>query len=130
MAVIISFITSNWKALLIGGVLLGGVAYVEGLRLSNEHLTTKVQTLTVDNKTLSDNNTKLEVAIKTSNQALEASDKAAKAAAAGFAVIQHDILQQQSVLKQQLADILAQKDPATCNDAIVFLISNVPGYAK
>ena len=130
MSIILGFLTSNWKAILIGIVLLGGVAYVEGLRVEVSHQATEITTLKADNKTLTDNNTKLEGAITVSNKALDASDKAAKAAAADFAAIQHNILQQQTALKQQLANILHQKDPQTCNDSILFLIDNVKGYAK
>jgi cell division protein FtsB len=127
---ILTFIKANWKILLVSGVLIGALTYVESLRVEVAHQVTTIVTLTDDNKTLSDNNTKLEDAIKTSNQALDVSDKAAKAAAADFIVIQHNILQQTTSLKAQLAGIVQQKDPATCNDAILFLISNMKGYNK
>lgn len=127
---IIEFLASHWRAVLIGIVIVGGLAYVEGLRLDNAHLTTQVKTLKTDNKTLTDNNVKLKSAIDVSNKALDAADKAAKDAKKKFDTVQHTITKREQALKTQLDNILHQKDPATCNAAIEFLISNVQGYAK
>lgn len=130
ISLVLSFLKGNWKLILGAVVIIGALWYVEGLRIKVANQATEIVTLTDDNKVLTDNNTKLEDAIKVSNAALDKTDKAAKAAAADFAVIQHNILQQSAALKQQLAGILQQKDPLTCNDSIIFLISNVKGYAK
>jgi hypothetical protein len=129
-ALIVEFVKANWKLLLSGGLILVLVLYVEGLRLDNAHQATKIETLASEVATLSSDNDSLKASIVVANAALDVTNAAASKAAADFARM-HGVIQQQNVdLQKQLDAIMATKDPATCNDSIIYLINNAKGFAQ
>lgn len=130
MTLVFQFLKDNWKSMLVGLVIVGMVMYVEGLRVDNANLHTQIVTLTGTNKILTDNNTKLQGAIDVSNKAFEITNTAAANTSKNFDAVKVSIQQQTSDLKQHLNALLVVKDPVTCNDAILFLISNAKGYVK
>jgi cell division protein FtsB len=130
ISIILELLKGNWK-LILGAVLVAGtIFYVQSLRLEIANKALEIQKLTTDNAVLTENNSRLKEAIIISNKSLDLSDKAAKKAKADVDVVKGRMLQQTNDLKQRLADILNQKEPATCNESIVFLLSNVKGYQK
>lgn len=133
MSLITAFLLNNWKLILGAGVIIAAIWYVQNLRIDNAKKDTKIVTLTNDNKTLIDNSKKLKDGIKLSNDALAATDEAAKDASTRFAILSaanSALRQQQANTKRQLEEIIASKEPSTCTDSISYLIANVKGYSK
>lgn len=127
---IISFVKDNWKALTIAAVVIAAVMYVQGLRLEIAMQETKIVQLQHDIETLEQNNKTLEAAIKTQNNAIDKIDALAAATNKHFAKLGVSVGAQSAELSNQLANILKDKKPKTCEETMTYLLDARKGYAK
>jgi hypothetical protein len=130
MTLILAYLAKNWKLVVVGLAVAGSVWYVQNLRVDVAKEATTIVTLKQDNATLTDNNKKLQDGIQVSNTALDATAKIANDTATDFTKLNNDLQVQVTGLKGKLATILAAKEPTTCTDSIMYLITNAPGYSK
>jgi cell division protein FtsB len=127
---VLQILKDNWKMLSIGAVVLVTATYIEVLRIETANQHAQIAKLQNNVSVLTSNNEKLQSGIEVSNRALEITSAAAASAIDKFSAVNVTIQKQTADLKQQLAAILAAKDPATCSDSINYLISNAKGYSK
>ena len=127
---ILSFLSDNWKAIVIGLLVAGAIFYVQALRVDIAHKETEIVGLKHDVEVLTTNNATLTTALDTQNGAIGKISDLATATQKGFQQLGVNINQQSVALDARLQSILKDKKPITCDDTIKYLIEARKGFKQ
>jgi hypothetical protein len=115
-----------WREAVIAA-LLAACAYGYNVITTQSSLLNNVE---ANNKVLIDNNTKLQDAVSNVNDLIGKFDQYSADTKKRFDTINGDVKNSNSALAQQLATIMKDKKPATCEEAMAYLIDANKGYSK
>ncbi len=130
ITIALTLLRKYWKVLLVIIAILAVVLYMRGLYSTIDDQSQQITNLTTANKTLTDNNIKLEATITASNKAIEQMSKNAEKTTNAFANLDKSVRAQTGNLEDRLRRIMQDKKPQTCEDTILYLIEAAKEMSK
>lgn len=128
MLVVRNVIKTYWREILIALIVVAGYMYVAGLKLTIAEQAKQMEIDKINITTLTANNGKLEASIKDANVMIDKFDQFTADTKKQFAGLNKDVAARNQTLATQIQDILREKKPQTCEEAINYLINH--GGAK
>lgn len=126
----IAFLRAWWKELFIVAVIAAGVFYVYNLHNTIDKQQEELRIAEINIQTLTANNTRLEAAVKDANAIVERFDKFAADTRTNFTDLNKNVAGSNLALSRQLQNILRERKPQTCEEAIMYLIDAQKEYAR
>lgn len=121
-----NFFQRNWRnitlLIMFLALLLGGYELY--------HTKKELANLETDKQTLLESNKRLEESINNVNQMISKFDDFTKDTKKQFGALNKDVAKSNSALSAQLAGIMKDKKPKTCDEAMMYLIQANKEYAK
>lgn len=140
-SIALTFLKSNWKATLGGGLALlfvvAVIGYIVALRIERSTLTSQITKLTATNVGLEHDKQTLQSNVKTLTDAIGTTNAAIEKLSASAAQTQHNFTTLNTTIHTETSNLAAKLDkqqqeqkPQTCDASIKYLVDAVPEYQQ